>query len=177
MQALSIRQPWAWLITQGPAVQPPKDAEFRSWDTQYRGWLLVHASKTRDLAAWVAARAIAAAHGVELPLPAEVATGGVVGAVRVVDCVPAAGCGCPWRYRKGGADPESGHVLVLADATPVAFMPYRGQQGMFDIPLARKLQALEPEAPLPASGVRQKNGTLQGTFLHGVPPRRSDAKI
>ncbi|NBF09766.1 ASCH domain-containing protein [Pseudomonas sp. Fl4BN1] len=40
MKALSIRQPWAWLIIHGG-----KDVENRSWHTKYRGRFLVHASK------------------------------------------------------------------------------------------------------------------------------------
>ena len=38
MRALSIRQPWAWLIVNGH-----KDIENRSWRTKYRGPFLVHA--------------------------------------------------------------------------------------------------------------------------------------
>jgi len=40
MKALSIIQPWAWLITRGY-----KDIENRGWYTPYRGRFLVHASK------------------------------------------------------------------------------------------------------------------------------------
>ena len=45
MKALSIRQPWAWLIVNGF-----KDIENRTWPTKFRGRVLVHASKgmTRD---------------------------------------------------------------------------------------------------------------------------------
>lgn len=39
MKALSIRQPWAWLIANGY-----KDIENRSWRTNYRGPVLIHAS-------------------------------------------------------------------------------------------------------------------------------------
>ena len=39
MLALSIRQPWAWLILNGG-----KDIENRSWPTKVRGRVLVHAS-------------------------------------------------------------------------------------------------------------------------------------
>ncbi|HDU8694716.1 TPA: ASCH domain-containing protein, partial [Morganella morganii subsp. morganii] len=40
MKAISIRQPWAWLIVNGH-----KDIENRSWRTKYRGQVLVHASQ------------------------------------------------------------------------------------------------------------------------------------
>ena len=40
MKALSIRQPWAWLIVHGR-----KDIENRSWRTKFRGRFLVHAAQ------------------------------------------------------------------------------------------------------------------------------------
>jgi hypothetical protein len=43
MKALSIRQPWAWLIITGH-----KDVENRSWTTTYRGPLLIHAARRAD---------------------------------------------------------------------------------------------------------------------------------
>ncbi|HHY88739.1 MAG TPA: ASCH domain-containing protein, partial [Chloroflexi bacterium] len=44
MKALSVRQPWAWLIAQGY-----KTVENRTWATNYRGPLLIHAGKKPDL--------------------------------------------------------------------------------------------------------------------------------
>jgi len=43
MKALSIKQPWAELILRGI-----KDVENRSWETAYRGQLLIHAGKRVD---------------------------------------------------------------------------------------------------------------------------------
>src|SRR3990167_9411398 len=40
MKALSIRQPWAWLI-----LHAGKDIENRGWPTSFRGRFLIHASK------------------------------------------------------------------------------------------------------------------------------------
>lgn len=40
MKALSVKQPWASLIVSGL-----KDIENRSWSTNYRGPILIHASK------------------------------------------------------------------------------------------------------------------------------------
>ncbi|GAB6393605.1 MAG: ASCH domain-containing protein [Treponematales bacterium] len=40
MKALTVKNPWAWLIIHGE-----KDVENRSWRTNYRGRLLIHASK------------------------------------------------------------------------------------------------------------------------------------
>ena len=43
MKVLTIKQPWATLIMQGD-----KRFEFRSWQTKYRGDLLIHAGKGID---------------------------------------------------------------------------------------------------------------------------------
>ena len=40
MKALSIRQPWAWLIVNGY-----KDIENRTWSTDFRGRVYVHAGR------------------------------------------------------------------------------------------------------------------------------------
>lgn len=40
MKALSIRQPWAELIVRGD-----KKIEIRSWNTNFRGYFLIHTSK------------------------------------------------------------------------------------------------------------------------------------
>jgi hypothetical protein len=46
MKALSIKQPLAELILQGR-----KTIEIRSWNTRYRGYFLIHASKKPDIEA------------------------------------------------------------------------------------------------------------------------------
>ena len=43
MKALSIRQPWAWLIAAGY-----KDIENRRWSTKFRGRIYVHAAMRFD---------------------------------------------------------------------------------------------------------------------------------
>lgn len=43
MKALSIRQPWAWLICVGH-----KDIDNRDWPTKFRGRIYVHAGKEFD---------------------------------------------------------------------------------------------------------------------------------
>lgn len=43
MKVLTVKQPWATLIANGN-----KRVEFRSWKTNYRGSLLIHAGKRRD---------------------------------------------------------------------------------------------------------------------------------
>lgn len=43
MKALTIKEPWATLIIEGY-----KEYEFRSWKTNYRGKILIHAGKSID---------------------------------------------------------------------------------------------------------------------------------
>ncbi len=79
LPALSLRQPWAWLIVNGV-----KDIENRSWRTHHRGPLLIHASLsaggyTEDIE-WVERK-----H--RISVPRELDTGGIVGVVELRDCV------------------------------------------------------------------------------------------
>src|SRR2546423_13181844 len=80
LRALSLRQPWAWLVVNGY-----KDIENRSWRTNHRGPLLIHASSNRSLTAPQNLSAIAKKY--RLRLPREFEFGGIVGVVNVVDCV------------------------------------------------------------------------------------------
>src|SRR5207302_502261 len=43
MKALTVRQPWAWAIVQGK-----KDVENRSWRTDHRGMVAIHAGGSRE---------------------------------------------------------------------------------------------------------------------------------
>lgn len=78
LPALSVRQPWAWLIVNGY-----KDVENRSRRTKHRGPLLIHASLAKTdfdkLRSQVERR-----FGVSVPEVVE--RGGIVGIVDVVGC-------------------------------------------------------------------------------------------
>lgn len=88
MMALSIRQPWAWLIVSGH-----KDIENRSWATTRRGEILIHAGAQLDRAAHDAL--VAGRHPVTgrpsklgLLYPANrIELGGIVGMAEIVGCV------------------------------------------------------------------------------------------
>jgi len=73
VKALSVRQPWAELILQGR-----KSIELRTWGTNYRGLLAVHAGQevNPEACAVFALR------------PSTLARGAVLGTVRVVEMVP-----------------------------------------------------------------------------------------
>lgn len=122
MKALSILQPFAWLIVHGH-----KDVENRTWYTPVRGRILVHAGKRYPrgehdhYAEWLLEE-----FNIALPAYATFSRGAIVGAVDVIDC--RRNVASPWK------DPDSwGFVLANPKAltTPT---PYRGQLGFFEIP-------------------------------------------
>ena len=86
MKAISIRQPWAWLIVNGV-----KDVENRTWPTKYRGRVLIHAAKgmTRDeyngCRLFVAEFDEYLAH--KIPAFESLPRGGIVGEAVIIDCV------------------------------------------------------------------------------------------
>jgi hypothetical protein len=117
MKALSIRQPWAWLIVNGH-----KPIENRSWATRYRGPLLIHAAKGMTRAEYHDAGELCFRLGVPLPAFDELERGGVVGQVTVTGCVDASSSS--WFFGKYGFE--------MANAKPLPFMPCKGQLGFFD---------------------------------------------
>jgi len=131
MKALSIRQPWAWLILHGG-----KDVENRDWSTIFRGPLLIHASKgmTRDEYDEGAdyARALA---GIALPPFTALPRGAIVGQVQLVNCVMASSS--PWFHGRYG--------WVFQAPQPYRPCSWRGALGLFEVPaaIANYLQPLE----------------------------------
>jgi len=115
MKALSIQQPWAYLIVHGY-----KGPENRTWWTSFRGRLLVHASKKIDHEGieW-----LRRTHP-EIPLPDKFDTGGIVGAATLTDCVTTSDD--PLFFGPYG--------FVMADPEPLSFRPLRGHLGFFDVP-------------------------------------------
>lgn len=80
MKALSIKQPWAWLIVNGY-----KDIENRNWRRKYRGKLLIHASLKFDKKAYD--EITKSRPDIPLPDPKDYEHGGIVGSVELVDIV------------------------------------------------------------------------------------------
>lgn len=111
MKALSIMQPWAWLICAGH-----KDIENRSWPTRFRGPVLIHAGKKFDGEddandwAWP-----------QIERPDDFDMGGIVGEAEIVDCITASPS--PWFYGPYG--------FVIRNARLLPFRPCRGQLGFF----------------------------------------------
>lgn len=131
MKALSVRQPWAYLILEGG-----KNVENRTWRTGYRGPLLIHASRQwashepgsrrqRDV---VSAIRIG---GKLIEWPPNLPRGAIVGMVRLVNlhhCMSQ--LESPWVETEA----DLWH-WVLEDPLPFPEpIPYRGQWGLFEVP-------------------------------------------
>lgn len=124
MLALSIRQPWAWLILHGG-----KDIENRDWSTKVRGRVLIHASKGMTLDEWSDAWEFAGSAARQLGRDAGVTAhtierGGIVGSVEIINCTTHSDS----RWFVGR------HGFVLRDPKPLPFVPWKGRLGFFDVP-------------------------------------------
>ena len=119
MKAISIRQPWAWLIVNGH-----KDIENRTWKTKFRGKILIHASKTMTSLDYSECQHVAESLGVSLPSPQELRKqmGGIVGYTHIVDCVRESHS--PWFFGPYGFSLKGSRVLP--------FEKTKGMLGIFD---------------------------------------------
>ena len=138
MKALTIQQPWAWLIIRPDITDPQeraaaiargevKNFENRTWyprgNQPFR--FLVHAGKTIDAEAWQWVRR--RFPGITMPAQSELQTGGIIGSVLYTGSLNYAMPNPnPW-----WTGPCGWH---LEDPTPLPFTPLRGQLGLFDVP-------------------------------------------
>lgn len=127
--ALSIRQPWAWAI-----LYAGKTIENRDWPTNFRGRLLIHASKTctrreyEDAIDFMQQRLILTEGGLKVPPLEQLDRGGIIGSVEVIDCVSHSNSA--WFIGE--------HGFVLRKPKPMPFVPYKGRLGFFNV------QGIEP---------------------------------
>ena len=128
MKALSLWQPWASAMAFGI-----KKIETRSWFTNYRGPLLIHAAK--KVIPWPSAYIQTAFDAVAFQ-PDDLPLGQILCRVDLVDCQ---------RITLGNR-PHEGLEREFGDYTPGRYMwitenlqllspfPFRGRQGLFNIP-------------------------------------------
>ena len=117
MRALSIRQPWAWLVVNGY-----KDIENRTWTSPFRGRIYVHAGRRMIADDYPAQRDYILRSGIVIP--ESLALGAIVGEVTITGCVDLSDS--PWFCGPHGftlAEP-------LVYETPI---PCRGQLGFFRV--------------------------------------------
>jgi hypothetical protein len=127
VKAITIRQPWAWLIAMGA-----KPVENRAWWTSYRGPLLIHAAKGCTQEEWndcywfvefVDERLASA-----IPRIEDLPRGGIVARVNMVDCIR--DIASPWSM-----PPQWQHVY--ANPQPLPFYPCRGALGLWECALTQ----------------------------------------
>jgi hypothetical protein len=85
MKAISVRQPWAWLLFHG------KPVENRDWYTAYRGPLAIHAAKGMTCGEYEDARDFVRSFdpilASKIPDPESLVRGYVIGIVTQTGCV------------------------------------------------------------------------------------------
>ena len=117
MLALSIRQPWAWLVVAGH-----KTIENRTRKTNIRGEVLIHASKTKPTEQEMAMlRRICKALRVACPMTMHY--GGIIGSVEIVDCITHSDS--EWFTGPYG--------YVLKNARSIKFKEATGNTGFFEV--------------------------------------------
>ena len=122
--ALSIRQPWAWLI-----VHCFKDIENRDWPTNFRGRLLVHAGQTMARSYYDETCEELLRMGLlpaNMPAYEDLPRGGFVGWTRLTNCTQHHHS--PWKQ-------DGSHGFVLRDSSPIPFVPFKGRLGFFNVPV------------------------------------------
>ena len=115
VKCLSVRQPWAQAI-----FELGKDVENRTWATQYRGPLLIHASKRIDreaMANW--------------GRPGPLATGAILGVVELTDIVE--------HSRSMWAAPDSYHWLLRNACLIEKPIPYVGSLRLFEVEIPDRI--------------------------------------
>jgi len=142
VKALSICQPWAWLI-----LHAGKDVENRTYRTSHRGVVLLHVPRYPmfrsdcvvrgskfphlamygdwprkvELQQWVSERA----PGVVVPPVSEMPMGGIVGWFNLFGCVE--GHPSPWSFA------HSRWQWMFDQVHHLPFTPCKGRPGLFDI--------------------------------------------
>ncbi len=139
-KALSLKQPYAWLIANGYLL-----VDDRTWGTQYRGPVLIHASKGLYEVYYDYLKL-----HTDIPLPDKdkLEYGGVVGIANLVLCCRPGelpnDISRQQRAHFGGVHQEY-FGFLFEQAQPLALMPCRGKLGIFEIDID-ELLATSPAA-------------------------------
>lgn len=136
VKAISLWQPWAILAARGP-----KGYETRSWSTNYRGLLLIHAAKrwTRDENElcllepfWSTLIGLRMASLNQMPLGCLLGVVELTAVHRTEDIDPT----ITTKERSFGDFTPGRFAWKLENPQPFSEpIPYRGSQGLFDVPI------------------------------------------
>jgi|JXWR01.1.fsa_nt_gb hypothetical protein len=123
IKAISIRQPYAWLICHADEYPDPKRIENRTWRTKRRGLHLIHAGKKFDKAGYDHVLQMRPDLAGMMPKPGQFELGGIVGAVNIVDCI--SNSSSIWYAGQ--------YAFVMEDPVPLPFFPCRGALSFFSV--------------------------------------------
>ena len=128
VKAISLWQPWASAMALGF-----KKIETRSWSTNYRGFLLIHAAK--KVIQWPDIRTQAMFDGI-VSQPSDLPLGQILCVVNLIGCELIRVLNCPLTYSEQvWGDYTSGrYKWITKDLQEISPFPYRGRQGLFDVP-------------------------------------------
>jgi activating signal cointegrator 1 len=166
MKAFSLWQPWASAVALGL-----KRIETRHWSTAYRGPLVIHAAKRwtyEEIAFWDSVYEDDA--GRLIPEGYRPPLGAIVAVCRLVDIRPSeelAGRISELEYSWGNYGPRR-FGWLLEDVKPLAAaIPFKGAQGLFDIPESVVFGGPIPEEfrPLPPRPPARKPPRPQGELF------------
>ncbi len=132
MLCLTVKQPWAWAIISGP-----KRIENRTWLTNHRGPLLIHAGVSRSCFDTETRLDWRQRYGIEYP--SGLMFGTILGVVDLIDCR---------RVETVAADPwAEGPFCWMLDKPRALTEPFplRGMPGLFDVDLNAHPSLIVPE--------------------------------
>lgn len=139
MKALSLKQPYAWLIANAYLL-----VDDRTWGTEYRGPMLIHASKGLYESYY---DYLKTSSGIPLPPKDKLAYGGIVGIASLVLCCQ------PGNIPKDISHEQRSHFnnvhneyfgFLFEDAKPLTFMACPGKLGIFEVDIDAVLAAPPP---------------------------------
>lgn len=140
MKLISLWEPWATLMAIGA-----KRIETRSWQTSYRGWLAIHASKN-GLAKAQLRECLADPFFAEALTGVELSPGCIVSVVKLEDCCPMEDRGCLFGVFQDYPDLDTPQERAFGDYHPDRWawvtdslfrlptpIPYRAAQGLCEV--------------------------------------------
>jgi hypothetical protein len=165
MKVLSIKQPWAWAILAGH-----KRVENRSWPTDHRGPLAIHAGRQDDPEGY----RLLAELGIEVP--DDLPRGAIVGTVELLDVVRVEDGPTLFDTHDLGDDPfATGPFCWILGAPQPLPQPVqcRGRLGLFEVqgspPVAYRL--LRPCDVGNSPHTQRGLGSSRGSFSHSKGKR------
>ncbi len=134
MKAITVRQPWAWLLIHGG-----KDIENREWRSSYRGPIAIHAARGLTREEWRDCFDYVASFDPDLarriPAFASLMRGAVLGTMTMTGCVTDSNS--PWFQGTYG--------FVLKDARPFKYPIFvRGALNLWEVDLPQDRIVFDP---------------------------------